>query len=113
MEFRTRRTVPADHPSLPGHFPDTPIVPAVVILDEIAAALSEWRSNVRIIAIPTVKFLAALKPDQPFTIVLTSNGERSDRSEIEFSCVVNDQTAVRGRLLIGSASTLKDERRIV
>ncbi len=28
-------TIPADHPSLPGHFPGRPIVPAVVILDEV------------------------------------------------------------------------------
>ena len=110
MEFRTRRTVAPDHPSLPGHFPDAPIVPAVVILDEIAAALIEWRGNVRIVTIPTVKFLVALKPDQPFTIVLSSDDEESDSSQIDFSCFIEDRTAVRGRLLIGSDSTLKDAR---
>jgi 3-hydroxyacyl-[acyl-carrier-protein] dehydratase len=40
MNFEGRRTISADHPSLPGHFPGTPIVPGVVILDEILAALT-------------------------------------------------------------------------
>ncbi len=34
-----RFTVPADHPSLPGHFPGRPIVPGVVLLDEALACL--------------------------------------------------------------------------
>jgi len=112
MDFRTSRTITADHPSLAGHFPDAPIVPAVVILGEVSAALVEWRGDVRIIAIPAVKFLAALKPDQPFTIVL-SDGEPSAQSEVDFSCLIDGQTAVRGRLIIGSQSTLHDERRTV
>jgi 3-hydroxyacyl-[acyl-carrier-protein] dehydratase len=43
MSFEIRRAIPADHPSLAGHFPGAPVVPGVVILDEIAAALAEWR----------------------------------------------------------------------
>ena len=43
MTFEVTRAIRADHPSLPGHFPGTPLVPGVVILDEIVAALAEWR----------------------------------------------------------------------
>ena len=43
MSFEVDRTIPSDHPSLPGHFPDRPIVPGVVILDEVVAAL--WPIN--------------------------------------------------------------------
>ena len=40
MTFEVRRMIGADHPSLPGHFPGAAIVPGVVILDEIVAALA-------------------------------------------------------------------------
>src|SRR5438067_12834660 len=108
MAYETRRTIAADHPSLPGHFPDVPIVPAVVILDEVAAALTEWRKDARIAGIPIVKFSAALKPDQPFTIALSSDSARAN--ELNFLCLAEGRTAVRGRLLIRSESTLEDER---
>jgi 3-hydroxyacyl-[acyl-carrier-protein] dehydratase len=108
MTYKSCRMIAADHPSLSGHFPDAPIVPAVIILDEVAAALAEWRKDARIVGIPMVKFSSALKPHQPFTIVLSSDGVGSD--ELNFSCLVQDRTAVRGRLLIRSQSTLPDER---
>src|SRR5207248_713819 len=39
MTFETSRRIPTDHPSLAGHFPNAPIAPGVVVLDEVAAAL--------------------------------------------------------------------------
>lgn len=113
MRYETSRTIAADHPSLPGHFPDAPIVPAVVILDEVAAALAEWRRDVQIVGISTVKFLVALKPEEPFRIVLSLDGDGRDSGELDFSCLVDGRTAVRGRLLIRSQSTLQGERSTV
>src|SRR6266576_5807777 len=97
MNFEVRRTIDADHPSLPGHFPGTPIVPGVVILDEILAALTEWRGGSHVTAIRAVKFLAPLKPQQPFTICLSAG---QDAEEVDFSCRVDDRVIVEGRLEI-------------
>ena len=96
MNFEVCRTIRADHPSLPGHFPGAPIVPAVVILDEVLAALSEWRADARLLGIPAVKFLAPLQPEQPFTICLSST--TNAQSEIDFRCRVEDRVIVEGRL---------------
>jgi 3-hydroxymyristoyl/3-hydroxydecanoyl-(acyl carrier protein) dehydratase len=99
MTFEVRRTIPADHPSLPGHFPEAPIVPGVVILDEILSALTQWRKDSQLRAIRAVKFLAPLKPEQPFTICLFAEEDTED--EINFHCRVGDRIMVEGRLQIG------------
>jgi 3-hydroxyacyl-[acyl-carrier-protein] dehydratase len=57
--------VPADHPSLPGHFPGQPVVPGVVILDEVAAFAAElYGGACHVARIPQVKFVAPLLPEQ-------------------------------------------------
>jgi 3-hydroxymyristoyl/3-hydroxydecanoyl-(acyl carrier protein) dehydratase len=96
MIFEVRRVIQADHPTLPGHFPDAPVVPGVVILDEVLAALIQWRENSQLTGIRTVKFLAPLKPEQPFTIFLSAESERS--GEVSFSCRAEDRVIVEGRL---------------
>jgi 3-hydroxyacyl-[acyl-carrier-protein] dehydratase len=96
MNFETRQVIPADHPSLPGHFPGVPIVPGVVILDEIVAALTKWRKNSRVTAIHTVKFRVPLKPEQPFTIYLSDG--KSAQGKIDFCCRAQGRVIVEGRL---------------
>jgi len=98
MIFDVSRAIRADHPSLPGHFPGTPVVPGVVILDEILGALLEWRQGCHLTGIRTVKFLAPLKPEQPFTIYLSTQND--DAGEVIFSCRIEDQVIVEGRLEI-------------
>jgi 3-hydroxyacyl-[acyl-carrier-protein] dehydratase len=98
MSFEVRHTISADHPSLPGHFPGAPIVPGVVILDEILAALTEWRKDSRVTIISLVKFLVPLKPEQPFTICLAASEHSED--EVAFRCHVEDRVIVEGRLQV-------------
>jgi 3-hydroxymyristoyl/3-hydroxydecanoyl-(acyl carrier protein) dehydratase len=96
MNFELRREIPADHPTLPGHFPGAPIVPAVVILDEVLAAVDKWRADSRLVAIRVAKFLAPLKPEQPFAIVLSA--ANNVESEIHFRCRVDERIVAEGRL---------------
>jgi 3-hydroxyacyl-[acyl-carrier-protein] dehydratase len=98
MIFEVRRIITADHPSLPGHFPGAPIVPGVVILDEILSALIQWRKDSQLRVIHAVKFLAPLKPEQPFTICLSV--EEDTKDEVNFHCRVGDRIIVEGRLQI-------------
>ena len=82
--------VPASHPSLPGHFPDRPIVPGVVLLDFIAAALERAGAG-RIAQISAVKFIAPLLPDQDAELSI-----RCERIRARFSIERNGATILRG-----------------
>jgi 3-hydroxyacyl-[acyl-carrier-protein] dehydratase len=64
--------IPPDHPALPGHFPGRPIVPGVVLLDCIAAALE--RTGDRLTHIGVVKFLAPLGPDEHAELRISRSG---------------------------------------
>jgi 3-hydroxyacyl-[acyl-carrier-protein] dehydratase len=62
----------ADHPSLPGHFPGRPVVPGVVVLDEVAACAARELGGAPA-RIPQVKFLAPLLPGEDATIELATD----------------------------------------
>jgi 3-hydroxymyristoyl/3-hydroxydecanoyl-(acyl carrier protein) dehydratase len=100
MTFEASRAISADHPSLPGHFPGAPLVPGVVILDEVLGALFEWRKDCLLTAIRTVKFLVPLKPEQTFTISFSATNDGG--GEVNFSCRVEDRVIVEGRLEVCS-----------
>ena len=56
------------HPSLPGHFPGSPVVPGVVLLSEVLADLRRQLPHVRVTGIKKLKFLRMLFPGQEFTV---------------------------------------------
>ncbi len=72
--FHETRRIARDHPALPGHFPGQPVVPGVVLLDWVAAALGRWRGQ-RIVALAQVKFLRPLLPEQDAGLVLSDAGK--------------------------------------
>jgi 3-hydroxyacyl-[acyl-carrier-protein] dehydratase len=102
MTFEASRRIPANHPSLAGHFPNAPIAPGVVVLDEVAAALVEWRNGSRLIGIPFVKFLAPIQPGQLFTIAF----DVPENAQIDFCCRVDGRVVVEGRLEISCGACL-------
>lgn len=66
--------IDADHPSLPGHFPGDPVVPGVVLLDRVAAAIE--RDGAALRRIHSVKFLAPLRPREQAALTLQRDGPR-------------------------------------
>jgi len=96
MTFEARRTISADHPSLPGHFPGAPLVPAVLILDEVLAALRDRHKDCQLTAIRTVKFLQPLRPEQLFTICISASFDGA--SKVNFCCRIEGRVIVEGQL---------------
>ena len=73
-----------------------PLVPGVIILDEVLEALIAWRENSQLTCIRAVKFLAPLKPEQPFMISLSAKNKNA--GEVYFCCRAEDRVIVEGRL---------------
>jgi 3-hydroxyacyl-[acyl-carrier-protein] dehydratase len=75
--FEQSLCIDASHPALPGHFPGQPLVPGVILLEQLALALRTWRGQA-LAGVPEAKFVAALLPDQLATLRLTeADAERS------------------------------------
>jgi 3-hydroxymyristoyl/3-hydroxydecanoyl-(acyl carrier protein) dehydratase len=54
--------IPSDHPAYQGHFPDRPILPAVVLLAEVLAVAGAGLS------LSNAKFLRPVAPGTPLTL---------------------------------------------
>jgi len=94
IEFRYAGTIAPDHPFLPGHFPGHPIVPAVVLLEEVERALRQAiGAKARLTGLPNVKFLSPLAPGVAFEVLL-----QVDAGVARFRCVANDVELASGRL---------------
>ena len=65
--------IEASHPSLPGHFPGRPLVPGVVLLDEVLACAGGGT----LARIPQVKFVAPLRPGEDARIEIERDGARA------------------------------------
>lgn len=60
--------VPASHPALPGHFPGRPVVPGVVLLGHVQAAIEAEHGPLPALRLPQAKFLHPLLPGETATI---------------------------------------------
>jgi 3-hydroxymyristoyl/3-hydroxydecanoyl-(acyl carrier protein) dehydratase len=87
--------IAGDHPALVGHFPGDPLVPGVVVLESVVAAADKAFGVRRLIAIPSVKFLAPVRPEERFRILLSPRGETG----IVFECHRASTILARGRLV--------------
>ncbi|WP_130619037.1 hydroxymyristoyl-ACP dehydratase [Dyella amyloliquefaciens] len=68
--FHREFQVAADHPCLPGHFPGSPLVPGVMLLEQVALALRAWRGE-RLARVQDAKFVGPLLPGQHAQVTLT------------------------------------------
>jgi len=72
-------TIPHDHPSLPGHFPGRPLVPGVVVLDRVIAAIEAQHGALGPVRLPQVKFLQPLLPGEAARIELVLRQAQDER----------------------------------
>jgi 3-hydroxymyristoyl/3-hydroxydecanoyl-(acyl carrier protein) dehydratase len=68
--------IPHDHPSLPGHFPGRAVVPGVVVLDWVIAAIEAAHGPLGALRLPQVKFVQPLLPGERADITLEGDADR-------------------------------------
>ncbi|WP_038088077.1 hypothetical protein [Acidihalobacter prosperus] len=82
------------HPSLAGHFPGQPVVPGVVILDEVIAAAAAAAPGMRIAGIREAKFRHPLPPGVRCLLAFTP----ARPGQLRFRGWHGDKTVVEGSL---------------
>ena len=99
MNNTTHWTVPLDHPAFAGHFPGTPILPGVVLLDIVLHAIAAATGiALDICEIRSVKFLSPAKPGDDLVIqhVISASGT------IHFDIVARTRKIASGSITPGS-----------
>jgi 3-hydroxyacyl-[acyl-carrier-protein] dehydratase len=92
--------IPSDHPAFAGHFPGTPIVPGVVLLDEVLQVLSkDMALTVTDWQISSVKFLSPLTPGE--SAIMAYEQQANGSIKFEVLCA-GDETP--RQIVIGSLS---------
>lgn len=87
-------SIGADHPALAGHFPGHPIVPGVVVLNQVIAAFAARFASMQVRGVPQMKFLSPLAPQTPCTVEFDPPGAQ----RIGFVCRAADNIIARGVL---------------
>ena len=92
----SRLCLDADHVCLPGHFPGRPLVPGVMLLEQVALLLRA-RHGLRITRIVEAKFLAPLEPGREARVALSG-----DPPVLRFEIRAGERLLARGRVEAGA-----------
>lgn len=91
--------IKATHPCLAGHFPGNPVVPGVVILDEVTQVILRQFSSCKVIGFYSVKFLVPLMAEQKVVVQIGEQVDMSHEfSKIKFTASFNDALIVQGEV---------------
>ena len=99
MDVVGRFRIPVGHPCLPGHFPGRPVVPGVVLLDEVFAVLAALHPGRVFEGLPRVKFTHPVRPEQD-VVVHAGPGEAG---RVPFLCRVDGRDVLGGTMALGPA----------
>ena len=99
MSTLSHITVPSDHPAFAGHFPGTPILPGVVLVDWALQAICDGTGYVlHSCTINSVKFLSPAQAGDALAIAYS----RQDNGVIHFDISTAAHKIASGSVLINS-----------
>lgn len=91
-------TIDADHPALPGHFPGRPVVPGVVVLDRVLAAIEAAHGPLGALRLPQVKFVRPLLPGETARIELEALATADAAPRWRFRVLHGEATVATGEV---------------
>jgi len=101
MNNTTRWIVPPEHPAFAGHFPGTPILPGVVLLDVALHSIAESRGiALDLCEISSVKFLSPAHPGDELEI----RHSLSDSGTIRFDILAGTRKIASGSIVPGPSA---------
>lgn len=83
--------IQASHPALAGHFPNNPLVPGVVILDNVMACFKQIAPKFRVKQFIQVKFHEKLRAEQPCSVKFSLH-----RKGVQFKAFVKQRLIISG-----------------
>ncbi|MGQ0667646.1 MAG: hypothetical protein ACT4O4_11500 [Nitrospiraceae bacterium] len=96
-----------EHPSLAGHFPGYPVVPGVVLLNEVLDTLRRGSSaRLSVTGLPVVKFSSPLRPGE----IVTIRVEEDATALATFSCLVDARLIASGVIEFTTGTSRQAER---
>ncbi len=96
MRTESQLHIAPDHPAFAGHFPASPIVPGVVLLDAVVHAAQQLLQQAGPCEIGSAKFLSPMRPGETVTIGL----ERSGPQQLRFDLAVDGRRVATGTVVM-------------
>lgn len=88
-------SISPDHPALPGHFPGHPVVPGVLVMEEVIETLREHCGRDLIVTgLPAVKLSSPLLPGEQLLIEIA----QEDAENVDFTCRVGRRIVAAGSI---------------
>ena len=95
MRYERTLSVRKDHPALAGHFPGRPIVPGVLVLEEVFQTLKDqYDQDLVVTELPAVKLSSPLLPEESLYITVETEGPDT----AAFLCRVGNRLVASGSI---------------
>lgn len=93
MTIEGKFTISEEHKCLAGHFPDYPVVPAVVIIDNIVSIIQTKDKTARLVKIKHMKFMKPLFPNVECKVII----EMKDSQQVKVNCYNHEGIIAQGQ----------------